>query len=368
MNSVHSPQALLLTPMFNGRDGISLVSRVAAAALVSRGVTVNVFSLCKEPSTEVSAGITIWDAQNSRSNFVAKVASFALRSASAEDRVLAMHVNVAVTAVPLVLHGAKLSVFLHGIEAWKPLRLREHLALKAASTVLANSVSTVQRFREANRRFHDLPVAVCPLGIAPLDSPVKGPSLKPGRFALIVGRLVKESSYKGHDQLLELWPAVLDRFPGFDLVIAGDGPDRPRLEAKAAATGLHESVHFMGLVSDEELQRLYRDCEFFVMPSTGEGFGLVYLEAMRARKACIGAPGAASAIIEDGRTGIIAESKCKDELLAALLALIDQPQRTAQMGNAGYERFLNNFTADRFGDSLMAALQWGHLGAAKCAE
>ncbi len=368
MNPVHSPQALLLTPMFNGRDGISLVSRVAASALAARGVTVNVFSLCNEPCSEVPAGIKLWNAQNSPSNFVAKVASVALRTFSADDRVLAMHVHLAFLAVPLVWRGVKLSVFLHGIEAWKPLRVRERLALKAASTVLANSVSTVQRFREANRQFRDLPINLCPLGIAPLDSPVGGPCFKPGRFALIVGRMVRESSYKGHDELLELWPTVLEHFPDFNLVIAGDGPDRLRLQAKAAAKGLHESVHFTGLVSDEELQRLYRDCEFFVLPSTGEGFGLVYLEAMRARKACIGAPGAAAAIIEDGRTGIIAETKCKDELLGALLALIDQPQRTVQMGNAGYERFLNNFTADRFGNTLLAALQWDHLGAVKCAE
>ncbi len=85
-------------------------------------------------------------------------------------------------------------------------------------------------------------------------------------------------------------------------------------------------------------------------------------------KLVLAAPGAASAVIEDGRTGIIAEIKCKDELLGALLALIGQPQRTVQMGNAGYERFLNNFTADRFGNSLLAALQWEHRGAAKCAE
>ncbi len=109
------------------------------SCLHSAGVTVNVFSLCNEPSIDVPAGITLWNAHNSPSNFVAKVASVALRGVSADDRVLAMHVNVAVTAMPLVWHGAKLSVFLHGIEAWKPLRFRERFALNAASTVLSNS-------------------------------------------------------------------------------------------------------------------------------------------------------------------------------------------------------------------------------------
>jgi phosphatidyl-myo-inositol dimannoside synthase len=201
-----------------------------------------------------------------------------------------------------------------------------------------------------------------------LDDPMGGSRLNTGRFALIVGRLVGESRYKGHDELLELWPKVLDQFPDFNLVIAGDGPYRTYLQEKAAAMGLQDAVHFTGLVSDEELHRLYRDCEFFVMPSTGEGFGLVYLEAMRARKACIGAPGAAASVIEDGRTGIIADPRCKDELLGALLALVGQPLRTLQMGNAGYERFVSHFTADRFGKTLLAALQLGQPEGATCAE
>jgi phosphatidylinositol alpha-1,6-mannosyltransferase len=354
--------------MFNGRDGISLVSRVAAAALVAHGLPVNIYSLTNEPHTEVPAGMRLWNAENNAYKYVAKVASGALGAVSTNDRVLAMHVHLAGTALPLVWRGAKLSIFLHGIEVWKPLRLRERMALRAASTVLANSDCTVQRFCEVNPEFRDLPVDLCPLGIAPLDDPVAGPRLKPGRFALIVGRLAGESRYKGHDELLELWPAVLEQFPDFGLVIAGDGSYRPHLQAKVSALGLQDAVHFTGLVSDEELQQLYRDCDFFVMPSMGEGFGLVYLEAMRAHKACIGAPGAAASIIENGQTGIIADPRRKDELLAAILTLIGQPQRTVQMGNAGYERFLSNFTADRFGKTLLAALQWDHRESAKCAE
>lgn len=367
MIPANSPQVLLLTPAFNGRDGISLVSRLAAAALVTHGLPVTVYSLTDKPNTEVPPGVKLWTAENSSCKYVAKVASGALRAVSANDRVLATHVHLAGTAMPMVWRGAKLSIFLHGIEVWKPLRMRERIALRAASTVLANSECTVQRFFEINREFRGLPIDLCPLGIAPLKGAVAGPRLKVGRFALIVGRLVSESRYKGHDELLKLWPAVLDQFPDFSLVIAGDGSDRPRLQEKVSAMGLRNAVHFTGLVSDEELQRLYRDCEFFVMPSTDEGFGLVYLEAMRASKACIGAPGAAESVIEDGQTGLIANPRHKDELLAAILALIRQPQRTVAMGNAGYKRYFSNFTADRFGKTLLAALQWDHGESAKCA-
>lgn len=368
MKSQSTPRVLLLTPMFNGRDGISLVSRLAADAISEHGYPVDVYSLCSEPYSEVPKGIRLWNAHDSRYTFAARVAADALQSISINCRVLAMHVHLAFTAFPLVARGAKLSVFMHGIEVWKPLRIRERMALRAASTVLANSVSTVQQFCEINSQFRDLRVEVCPLGVVPLGGPVAGSPVVSGRFALIVGRLVGESRYKGHDTLIELWPTILSQFPDFKLVIAGDGPDRPRLQEKAAALGLHETVHFAGLASDETLELLYRDCEFFVMPSMAEGFGLVYLEAMRARKACIGAPGAAAAIIEDGKTGFIADPRHKDELLGALLSLIGQPQRTTQMGIAGYERFLSNFTSEGFNNKLMAALHWNDQGAATCAE
>lgn len=358
----------MLTPMFNGRDGISLVCRLAAAALVAHGSPVNVYSLCNEPHAEVPCGIKLWNAGSSAHRFVAKVASGALGSITTNDHVIAMHVHLAATALPMAWRGATLSIFLHGIEAWKPLRMRERIALRAALRVLANSEYTVRRFRESNREFRDLAIDVCPLGVAPLEAPVDGPRMRPGRFALIVGRLVGQSRYKGHDDLLDLWPAVLERFPGFNLVIAGDGPYRRNLQQKTSAMGLQNAVHFTGSVSDENLQQLYRDCDFFVMPSMGEGFGLVYLEAMRARKACIGAPGAAASIIEDGRTGIIADPSSKDELLQALLAMIGQPQRTVEMGEAGYERFLTHFTADRFGKTLITALQENVPGFSQCAE
>jgi glycosyltransferase involved in cell wall biosynthesis len=341
---------------------------MAAASLSARGFLVNAYSLCAEPYPDAPPGVELWSARNSRYRFATRVASEALKISPAHSLILAMHVHLAVTALPLVTRGIEMSVFLHGIEAWKPLRPRERMAMRTASTVLANSAVTVQKFFQANSEFRDLHINLCPLGIASCAGTVAEPFLKPGRFALIVGRLVGESRYKGHDILLDLWPAVREQFPDFKLVIAGDGPDRRRLEEKAAALGLLDAVTFTGLLSDEKLERLYRDCEFFVMPSMAEGFGLVYLEAMRAGKACLAAPGAAAAVIEDGKSGIIADPTRRDELLQALFYFMGHPQRTAEMGRAGYERFRNTFTAEHFGESLMVALRLNDQGVAKCAE
>jgi glycosyltransferase involved in cell wall biosynthesis len=339
--------------MYSGRDGISLVSRIAASALAAHGFSVEVNSLC-DLDEKPCDGVSFWSARNSPYKFMAKVAGAAFGSTHF-SHVLVMHIHLGVSALPLAWRGSQLSIFLHGIEAWKPLRFRERAALKTSARLMANSDETVRRFRAVNGRFHDLPVRVCPLGIPPLNEVVPGTPPNSRRFALIVGRL--DEGYKGHDELLELWPDVLNRVPGFSLVIAGGGPDLQRLREKATALNLSETVIFAGSVDDATLLGLYRDCEFFVMPSVNEGFGLVYLEAMRTKKACIGAPGAATAIIQDGRTGIVVDPACKPKLLEALLRLISQPERTAEMGLLGYERFLNHFTAEKFGEALIAALR-----------
>jgi glycosyltransferase involved in cell wall biosynthesis len=168
--------------------------------------------------------------------------------------------------------------------------------------------------------------------------------------------MVEEDRYKGHDLLLELWQERMRSDPRLKLVIVGDGSDRRRIEEKSLSLGLGDSVIFTGPIPDGQLHALYRDCEFFVMPSSGEGFGLVYLEAMRAGKACIAACGAAAEVIEDGVTGLLVNPNSPQEVSDAVQALASSPQRARQMGAAGYQRFLAKFTSDHFAEALLAAL------------
>jgi phosphatidylinositol alpha-1,6-mannosyltransferase len=165
---------------------------------------------------------------------------------------------------------------------------------------------------------------------------------------LIVARMSADERYKGHDELLDIWPELLARKPDARLVVAGDGTDRPRLELRAASLGLSHAVTFAGRVGDGELAALYEQCGFLVMPSRDEGFGLVFLEAMRAGKACVGANGAAEEIVRHGVTGLIVEPDKPDDLAAAVFTLFDQPATCARFGDAGRERFLSTFTAACF--------------------
>ncbi len=108
------------------------------------------------------------------------------------------------------------------------------------------------------------------------------------KVILTVGRLATVDSYKGHDRVIRAMPAILRQRPDTVYLIVGDGDDRPRLEGIVRETGMEDHVIFAGLVDAGELVDHYRVADLFAMPSTGEGFGIVYLEA-----ACCGIPSVA---------------------------------------------------------------------------
>src|SRR6185295_16402186 len=177
-------------------------------------------------------------------------------------------------------------------------------------------------------------------------------------FLLIAGRMASGERYKGHDQLLEALPNLLAEHPETRLVIAGDGDDRARLEAKAAALGIGGVVAFTGFVSEATLAELYRRCAAFAMPSRGEGFGLVYLEAMRAGKPVLAARGsAAEEIVHHGETGILVDPDDREELPAALAHLLAEPETARRMGEAGRERWQRDFGHERFRERLRPGLE-----------
>jgi phosphatidylinositol alpha-1,6-mannosyltransferase len=239
---------------------------------------------------------------------------------------------------------------LYGIEVWRPLEWDRRRALAHARVVFSISAYTLERARPY------APVGgatVVPLALeerkpeGAVDAPLLG---RLGRgFLLIVGRMDPRERYKGHDQLLEALKGVED----VRLVVAGDGEDRERLENKARGLGIEDRVAFTGFLSEATLAELYRRCAAFVMPSRGEGFGLVYLEAMRAGKPVLAARGsAAEEIVVDERTGLLVDPEDREELRAALARLIDRPGEARRMGETGFDRWRREFGIERFHERL----------------
>jgi phosphatidylinositol alpha-1,6-mannosyltransferase len=260
-------------------------------------------------------------------------------------------------------------LFLLGIEVWVDLTWDRRRALEGAAVRVAISEHTRRRARE---RHPWLPaVDVLPLALeerAPAGAMDSALLERLGSgFLLIVGRMSASERYKGHDELLAAMPLVLARHPETRLVVAGGGDDRARLEARAAALGLGDRAVFPGYVAEATLAELYRRCAAFVMPSRNEGFGLVYLEAMKAGKPCVAARGsAAEEIVADGATGLLVEPG-PEPLAAALLALLDDPGRAVRLGEAGRRRWEERLSFARFREALASLYLPRLLGAARAA-
>jgi phosphatidylinositol alpha-1,6-mannosyltransferase len=347
---------LVMTPALDGHDGVSEVSRQATAALAAAWGrdAVEVWTLAGGLGDDARvAGIRLRSARGGR----ARMAAWSLARSRAPldgSLVLVMHLHLAPLAVMLEMRGASVAVFLHGIEAWTPLRRRESAALDRATALLSNSNYTAARFRDANPRFASRPIAVCHLGArAPLLRTVT-PEIS--GYALIVGRLAAGERYKGHDALIDCWPEVVARVPGATLVIVGDGDDRGRLERLAADRGVRDRIVFAGRAPDAELAGWFQHAAFLAMPSQGEGFGLAFVEAMRAGKPCISARGAAEEIVEDGTTGIVVDATVPDALTSALVRLFSDPDGRERMGRAGAARIASMFEERHFAARLLAQL------------
>jgi glycosyltransferase involved in cell wall biosynthesis len=347
-------RSLVLTPAIDGADGISALGRQIVTSLASTvdPKSIEVWTLDGGRPDEFPPSVTVWSARGSRSRIVRRTVSAAARGCAQLD-VLALHLHLAPLAMLLGGRGARVIDFLIGIEAWTQVRPRERRALAQADRIVAISDFTVREFRRANPALASLPVVTCAPGIASPAARVAGAD---DGYALIVGRLSSMERYKGHDALIEVWPRVLRSAPAAKLLVVGDGDDRQRLESAVDVAGLSASISFTGRVDDRALADLYARASFFVMPSAREGFGLVYLEAMRAGKPCIAAHGSADEILRHDVDGLVIDGTSREELADAIVRLFSNPTDRARMGSAALKRMQQHFSDEQFTLRLLRAI------------
>jgi len=258
------------------------------------------------------------------------------------------------------------AVFLNGIEVWSPQLSRDRLSTLAEATLrISISHHTARRVRAAHPEIGA--IEPCPLGLLD-EEPASGEPdaellarIRP-ESVLIVGRMSSAERYKGHDELLECWRTVIGKFAEAQLVIVGGGDDSQRLAAKASELGLAGSVLFTGFVGDSTLAEIWKRVRVFAMPSTGEGFGLVYLQAMRASLPCIGSTqDAAGDIIVNEQTGFLVDRAVTGQLSSSIIRLLENPDLGKRMGAAGKNRFDAEFTYGRYLARLGPILQSGFM-------
>jgi phosphatidyl-myo-inositol dimannoside synthase len=266
----------------------------------------------------------------------------------------------------LFVHGAEIVMPLYGarVPQWRTTDFKE------ASRIIANSSATAQLAAEQ----FQLPVA--PVVVNPSVGPRPSAEanarrsneirvqfgLKDGLTIFSLGRLVPR---KGFDLALRGVAEVADEFPGLSYLIAGDGPERQRLEALAGELGLSGRVHFLGNVDEPTKWAAYDACDLFVMPnrllggSDWEGFGIVFLEAaLSGRPSIAGRTGGSRDAVVDEKTGLLVDPESATALPDALRRLLKDRQLREQLGRAGLERATTQFTAAAAAERLRTQFGW----------
>ena len=179
-------------------------------------------------------------------------------------------------------------IWVYGIDAWGDEAHRWAARINRLDRLVSISSFTTDQLIHAGvtKPIDILPPFVNTLQFTPTSTPER---IRRSEI-LICGRITGWERYKGHDLLLECLP-IAERMAGGSLTlrIVGTGDDLDRLRAKARQLGLEKKVIFTGRLSFPELLEAYQHCGVFCMPSrvdrhkkpywTGEGFGIVYIEA-----------------------------------------------------------------------------------------
>lgn len=162
---------------------------------------------------------------------------------------------------------------------------------------------------------------------------------------MAMGRLSGKERYKGFDEVLSVMPGLLLQHPQTVYMIIGDGNDRVRLEKKAERLGIAGNVVFAGFVAEDEKADYLRLADIFVMPGYGEGFGIVFLEAMACGVSVIGSKidGSREAL-DNGRLGTLVNPLNQTEIQTAILEGLKEKKTVthSQLQQFSYQQFERN--------------------------
>lgn len=351
------PRILLAAERFAaGNSGIARVARLMARVLAeeARAGRLDVEGLSlSDAETPPGLDLPVTACGGSRLKFVSHTCRAAFRCSHLVFDFLGMcRSRGAFTHRPAL-------TWIHGIEVWEDARADRLRAARGAEFLLCNSQYTRDRADRLHGGFAR--AHVCWLATEEDEPPPTKAAQQGPPTVLIVGRLDAGGGYKGHVELIRCWPQVSAAVPNARLVIAGDGPGRAALQEMAVASSCTAQIDFKGFVPEHEMASLWGSASVFAMPSRGEGFGLVYIEAMRQGLPVIASiHDAAQEINVDGQTGFNVDLGEPDALPECLVHLLKTPTASEKLGKAARNRWEKHFRfhcfRDRFSQYLHSFL------------
>ncbi len=363
MASASGPHILaLVTEAFGGHGGIALYMRDVLRCLASlkSNPNISLFArLGKANGAKVPPNID-WhtEALAGKGSYLMSLLRLMLRGPKT-DLVICGHINLLpIAGFAAWRSKAPLVLFIYGIDAWKPPSSRFAIvSLKNVDRIFSISEVTRTRFLEWSDVDPDK-VTLAPnaiklnrYGVAPPNPDLIARYALHGKQVLMtLGRLATVQRHKGFDEVLEVLPQLLARFPKLVYLIAGGGDDIARLKEKAKSLGVAGQVVFTGHVAESEKADHYRLADAFALTGFGDGFGFVLLEAM----AC-GVPVAASVLdgsreaVLDGQLGVLVDPGDPDSLVRGLTEVLNKPK--------GIPKGLEYFAYPNFCDRLLTSIR-----------
>ncbi len=330
-----------------GQGGIACVARMTARALIESDAAVDLISFLDREPTEV-AGVRAKIARGDKLRFALMTHFRALRATHA------IYDSVGIARAHPRLFGDKIprALWMMGLESWEGMRGDYLATVRSANLVVAISRYTLERHQAAHGQ---LPQArICWLATEQDAPPATLARFEGPPRVLIVGRIEATEGLKGHDELIACWPKVVAEIPAARLVIAGSGSGFDALKAKVGASPAAGAIDVLGFVPEADMPALFASAHVYAMPSRQEGFGIVYVEAMRFGLPVIASLGDAGQEINvDGVTGYTVAPGDVGELGEKLIHLLRNTDVAAAMGRVGFERWRTHFRYSCFAQRFL---------------
>ena len=275
------------------------------------------------------------------------------------------HLGPPAAVAKLLSQNSRTLIMSHGVEVWQPLSPLRRRALLWADRALAPSsytagkLATVQGVSADKIRKLPWPLDAAFLSMAENSAALPNPpEFPPGRVILTVGRWAAAERYKGVDELIRAIAQLRPRILDVHLVAIGSGDDLPRLERLAHELGIADYVHFLQGLTREQLGASYARADVFALPSTGEGFGFVFLEAMAFGKPVVAADvGGPADLIENEISGLLVSPGNLQKLTEALARLLEDEPLSAKLGGRSREMVKTKYNLEVFESGIAQLLE-----------
>lgn len=329
----------LTTDAYGGHGGIAYYNRCLAEALAEMPEVVEVVVLARvlrfAPEGIPAKIQFVEESVGSKFHYLRAVLALVPERF---DLVICGHFNLLPLAATFArIKRLPLVLQIHGIDAWEPVSGLARLSLKQANAIWSVSGVTRDRMNAwANlplSRFTIIPntIHLERYGLAPKRADLsKRYALEGRKVIMTLARLAGFERYKGIDEILEAMPALLQQEPSLTYMVLGDGDDQARLEAKAQTLGVADKVIFAGFISEDDKADYLRLADVFALPGRGEGFGIVYLEAMACGIPVVGSTQDGSReALRNGMLGELVDPTDPESIKRGVLTALDKPKGIA---------------------------------------